>query len=205
MIKKILSVLALSSVAVMGLSSVSASAAMTNSPVIQSNLKIVNSKSGLIVRDANCKKIHSIENKAFATVLSSSDLAVSGYNSLTKVCKINGKKVRLVLVAQNFGSKIGYVSSKFLTNTHTTKAVQDSYKDPATNDYFANSATINVRNKNCKVKTTVKIDTNLTKTFNPNDDGFSGESVACKIGNKYYDMVMIMPDVYVSPAAIYVK
>ena len=218
MIKKILSVLALSSVAVMGLSSVSASAAMTNSPVIQSNLKIVNSKTGLAIRDSNCKKIASVKNKENLYAIPKSELANQDiYMSATKTCKINGTNVKMVL-AMDFSmpSKMGYVSSKFLTQTYTTAAVQKAeaavYDNPAVQkaqktvgieEKFIAKTNLNVRDGSCKVKDIVKAGSDLQDYADKNGTG-GAMPLTCKFGNKHYQMIQVGTG-FVSPTGVYVK
>ena len=205
MIKKILSVLALSSVAVMGLSSVSASAAMTNSPVIQSNLKIVNSKTGLAIRDSNCKKIASVKNKEHLYAIPKSELANQDiYMSATKTCKINGTNVKMVL-AMNFSmpSKMGYVSSKFLTQTYTTAAVQKAQKTVGIEEKFIAKTNLNVRDGSCKVKDIVKAGSDLQDYADKNGTG-GAMPLTCKFGNKHYQMIQVGTG-FVSPTGVYVK
>ena len=214
MIKKILSVLALSSVAVMGLSSVSASAMMTtgseavsgkivNDSLIQSSLKIVNSKNGLALRDKNCKKIASVSNKAHLVARSTGANNEFANAPKIKTCRINGKNVKVILaqeLAGSIGGNTGYVQSAYLIPTYTTKALSMT----TGGNYYA-KANANIRDSNCKVVETVKADSDFSNlkinSSIAKGTGVGGKSVACKFGNKYYQMVQIGMG-YVSPTMV---
>ena len=203
MIKKILSVLALSSVAVMGLSSVSASA-MVKSPLIQTDVKIVNSKNGLALRDKNCKKIASVSNKQVVwSFLKSPTSQMEQFSGApaTKTCKINGKNTKMLLVAETSGNKFGYANSKFLTASYSTKLVEDNMaQTPEKVKQYKIVSSVNIRDAKCKI-TSVMYSGYVFDT--PNGDEFNYTTL-CKLGNKYYRMIPTSIG-YVSPTAVSLK
>ena len=180
--------------ATLGLSGLSTSA-MNISPnsLIESNLKIVNTQN-LTLRGKNCQKLESLKSKDLARIVTKT--MDTGFVDVAKTCKIGNKTHKMVLVSS--GTKMGYVAKSFLSSTFTTKQVSDNF---AVGKNWVSKQDLTLRDENCKALAIAEGDVDLTKALNKDKKIFTGKSLACKFGNKYYEMIQI-GDKYVSPTVL---
>jgi len=133
---------------------------------------VVTARSGVAIRNSNCKKIGAL---SFGELLTNT-------SSKTINCKVSGRNIKMTNISRVFGDSPSgelFVASNFLTELKQGGA-----------DYSKKSVKVNavgglnLRNDNCKRVTSVPNGTEL----NLPTGGLGGSIKVCRAGNQFYSM-----------------
>lgn len=140
--------------------------------------KVANAKSGLNLRDVNCKKIGSVKYNELFTVSSNKTIN----------CKINGENIKMINVEQVVAGNKN-TSPVFVAAKYTSDSLQGIPKISDGKVTVNAVGGLNLREeRTCKRIMTVKNGTVL----NLPAEGMGGSGNYCNIGNKSYSMIPVV-------------